>query len=180
MPFQRGEPRYLANPEPVRIETEFLAVFRPFLPSQGMEAGPIDPVAEGELAAVDQTRDLALGIFSEQQGRQELRAIGRYYLDEGGKRAEVAFVVHEENRHMGMAGFLLGELAVVAKRRGISGFWASVLADNRAMAGLFFAVGAEETHSSTEDGRDLKMSVDQILKSRKKFLERKMIQRFKR
>lgn len=133
-----------------------------------------------KLAAVDQTRDLALGIFSEQQGRQELRAIGRYYLDEGGKSAEVAFVVHEENRHMGMAGFLLGELAVVAKRRGISGFWASVLADNRAMAGLFFAVGAEETHSSTEDGRDLKMSVDQILKSRKKFLERKMIQRFKR
>jgi len=133
-----------------------------------------------KLAAVDQTKDLALGIFAERRGGQELRAIGRYYLDEGGKSAEVAFVVHEESRHMGLAGFLLGELAMVAKRRGISGFWASVLADNRAMAGLFLAVGAVETQSDMEGERDLKMSVDEILKPRKKFLERKMIRRFKR
>ena len=38
-----------------------------------------------KLAAVDQAQDLALGIFAEQHGRQELRAIGRYYLDAGGK-----------------------------------------------------------------------------------------------
>jgi hypothetical protein len=40
-----------------------------------------------------------------------------------------------------MAGFLLGELAEIANLRGVSTFWASVLPDNRAMAGLFLAAG---------------------------------------
>jgi acyl-CoA hydrolase len=133
-----------------------------------------------KLAAVDQTKDLALGLFSEEQGRQELRAIGRYYLDEGGKSAEVAFVVHEQSRHLGMAGFLLGELASVAKRRGIIEFWASVRAENRAMAQLFLAVGAVESPSDSAGERDLKMSVARILKPRKEFLERKMIRRLVR
>ena len=133
-----------------------------------------------KLAAVDQAKDLALGIFSELHGREELRAIGRYYLDDDKKSAEVAFVVHEENRHMGMAGFLLGELATVAKRRGIGEFWASVLADNRAMTGLFLAVGAVEGKSEMGGERDLRMSVERILKSRKKFLERKVIKRIER
>jgi len=133
-----------------------------------------------KLAAVDQTKDLALGIFAEQHGAQELRAIGRYYLDDDGKRAEVAFIVHEENRHMGIAGFLLGELAAVAKKRGITEFWASVLPDNRAMAGLFLAVGAVDSKSAVDGERDFRMSVERILKSRKKFLERKMIRRIER
>jgi acyl-CoA hydrolase/GNAT superfamily N-acetyltransferase len=133
-----------------------------------------------KLAAVDQTRDLALGVFAEQHGREELRAIGRYYLDGNGKSAEVAFVVHEGSRQMGIAGYLLGELAVVAKKRGISEFWASVLPDNRPMAGLFLAVGAVESKSGMDGDRELRMSVDRILKTRKKFLERKKIKRIER
>ena len=128
-----------------------------------------------KLAAVDQRRDLALGIFEECHGRQELRAIGRYYLDDDGKRAEVAFVVHEANRHSGMAGYLLGELAAIAKRRGVASFWASVLPDNRAMAGLFLAAGGMESKASMDEERSFEMSVDRILRSRKKFLERKNI-----
>lgn len=133
-----------------------------------------------KLAAVDQTKDLALGIFSDQRDRHELRAIGRYYLDESGLSAEVAFIVHEENRHMGIAGFLLGELAMVAKRRGVREFWASVLADNRAMSGVFLAVGAVETKKESDGGREMRMCVDGILKLHKKFLKRKMIVRIER
>ena len=129
-----------------------------------------------KLAAVDQTRDLALGIFAD----EELRAIARFYLDDGGKSAEVAFVVHESCRHAGIAGFLLGELAAVAKRRGIREFWASVLPDNRAMAGLFLAVGAVEAKAAAGEERDFRMSVEGILKSRRKFLERKQIYRIER
>ena len=133
-----------------------------------------------KLAAVDQRKDLALGIFSENRGTQELRAIGRYYLEDDGKRAEVAFVVHESTRHSGMAGFLLGELAAIAKRRGVATFWANVLPDNRAMAGLFLAVGGTEAKSSMDEERSFEMSVDRILRSRKAFLERKKIQRIER
>lgn len=134
-----------------------------------------------KLAAVDQRRDLALGIFEEAHGSQELRAIGRYYLEEDGKRAEVAFVVHETYRHLGMAGFLLGELASIAKQRGITGFWASVLPENRAMAGLFLAVGGTETKSSADDDeRSFEIPVEKILRTRKAFLVRKNITRIDR
>jgi len=133
-----------------------------------------------KLAAVEQSRDLALGLFAEQYGREELRAIGRYYLDEGGKSAEVAFIVHEESRKMGIAGYLLGELATVAKKRGITEFWASVLSENRAMAGLFLAVGAVESSSEMDGERELRMSVEEILETRSGFLERKKIKRLER
>ena len=129
-----------------------------------------------KLAAVDLTKDLALGIFAE----RELRAIGRYYLDDGGKSAEVAFIVHESNRHAGIAGFLLGELAVIAKRRGITEFWASVVPDNRAMAGLFLAAGAVESKSSAGDEREFRIPVARVLKARESFLKRKYISRIER
>jgi acyl-CoA hydrolase len=133
-----------------------------------------------KLTAVDQRRDLALGIFEEIHGRQELRAIGRYYLDEDGRSAEVAFVVHEATRHSGMAGYLLGELAAIAKRRGVISFWASVLPDNRAMAGLFLAAGDTESPSAADDERMFRMPVDKILRTREKFLKSKHIQRIER
>lgn len=128
-----------------------------------------------KLAAVDQRRDLALGLFEEIHGRQELRAIGRYYLEEDGKRAEVAFVVHEEHRHLGMAGFLLGELAVVAGKRKIASFWASVMPENRAMAGLFIAAGGVELRHARDDERGFEIQVSRILRSRAAFLKRKHI-----
>ena len=133
-----------------------------------------------KLAAVDQRRDLALGLFEEAHGRQELRAIGRYYLDADGKGAECAFVVHEGTRHAGMAGFLLGELAAVAEKRGVDFLWAGVMPENRAMAGLFLAAGGEEDKDGCEDGRMFRMPVAAILRSRPEFLQNKHIQRIDR
>jgi acyl-CoA hydrolase len=133
-----------------------------------------------KLAAVDQRKDLALGIFADCHGRQELRAIGRYYLEEDGKRAEVAFIVHETTRHSGMAGYLLGELASIAGHRGVTTFWANVLPENRAMAGLFLAAGGSEEGSPLDDERTFHMPVVKILATRAGFLERKKIQRIDR
>jgi acyl-CoA hydrolase/RimJ/RimL family protein N-acetyltransferase len=133
-----------------------------------------------KLAAVNQRRDLALGIFVEEHSREELRAIGRYYLDPDGNGAEVAFVVHEKARHSGMGGFLLGELSEVAKQRGVRELWASVMPENRAMAGLFLAAGGmEETHELNEE-RLFKIPVEAVLKSRAEFLEKKQIKRLER
>ncbi|RPJ33765.1 MAG: acetyl-CoA hydrolase/transferase family protein [Verrucomicrobiaceae bacterium] len=133
-----------------------------------------------KLTAVDQRRDLALGIFEEIHGRQELRAIGRYYLDANGMGAEVAFVVHEKTRHLGMAGFLLGELAAIATARGVRFFWASVLRENRAMAGLFRAAGGEESEGGEDGECGFRMPLDRILKARPAFLKNKHIQRIDR
>jgi hypothetical protein len=79
-----------------------------------------------------------------------------------------------------VAGFLLGELAETAKRRQIREFWASVLPDNRAMAGLFLAAGGSESGAAMDEERSFIVPVEAVLKSRKKFLERKNIQRLER
>ena len=52
--------------------------------------------------------------------------------------------------------------------------------DNRAMAGLFLAVGGCEAKSAIDEERTFTMPVDAILRGRKKFLERKSIQRIER
>jgi acyl-CoA hydrolase/RimJ/RimL family protein N-acetyltransferase len=130
-----------------------------------------------KLAAVDQTKDVALGLFADVKGRQELRAIGRYYLDEDGKSAEVAFIVHELTRRNGMAGFLLGELATVAKRRGIAELWATVLPRNHSMAALFLAAGATESARTDDDERCFRLNVERLVRKRKSFLASKNIHR---
>jgi len=127
-----------------------------------------------KLTAVDQRRDLALGLFDRADGREELRAIGRYYLDSGGRSAEVAFVVHEKCRQLGMAAFLLGKLAQVARKRKVGRFWASVLPENRAMKNLFRAVGGMVAPG--EGGEEnFEIPVEGILKAWPKFLKRKQI-----
>lgn len=129
-----------------------------------------------KLAAVDQAKDHALGLFSEQGGREELRAIGRFYLDPSGTAAEVAFVVHESTRRVGMAGFLLGELAQVAKKRGIAEFWASVLAENHGMASLFTRAGGNSSSGLGEE-REFHLPVSRILRWRNGYLAHKNIHR---
>jgi hypothetical protein len=79
-----------------------------------------------------------------------------------------------------MAGFLLGELAQVAQRRGVGEFWASVLPNNRAMAVVFTAVGGVEARMAMDEERSFKMSVAQIVAKREHFLERKHIRRIER
>jgi len=133
-----------------------------------------------KLAAVNPARDVALGIFIEKHGREELRAIGRYYLDDDGRRAEVAFVVHEATRRVGMAGFLLGELAVVAKRRGIEEFWANVMPNNRGMGRVFASAGGTEEQTAIGEERCFRMAVSRIVQDRRRFFERKQIRKLER
>ncbi|MBB5352341.1 acetoin utilization deacetylase AcuC-like enzyme/acyl-CoA hydrolase/RimJ/RimL family protein N-acetyltransferase [Haloferula luteola] len=116
-----------------------------------------------KLVGVDQSRDLALGIFEEiGLGREPvLRAVGRFYRD-GGEGAEVAFVVHDETRRMGMAGELFGELASVAKKRGIEEFWASVVPTNLPMIRLFDRFGGKAQRGDGE--WEYRLSVASVLR----------------
>ncbi len=112
-----------------------------------------------KLTAVDQRKDLALGLFERVGGRSEIRAIGRFYLDRSGESAEVAFIVHEKLRRLGIARFLLIELSRVAKERGVKKFWASVLKRNKPMSDLFLDCGAERESFLGEDSDEFWMDV---------------------
>ena len=116
-----------------------------------------------KLTSVDQSKDLAFALFEEHGHREVICAVGRFYRDPQGNSAEVAFVVGEQVRRLGMSRFLLRELARVAKQRGIKTFWASVLKRNKAMATLFTKYGAEKESHLGEDSDEFTMDVLTLL-----------------
>ena len=90
------------------------------------------------LVGVDQTRDLALGLFERaSDGEEVLHAVGRYLLDPAGRSAEMAFVVRESKRGLGICTTLLRTLLRIARRRGMSYLYAQVQADNAPMRSIF-------------------------------------------
>ncbi|MFC1671579.1 GNAT family N-acetyltransferase, partial [Planctomycetota bacterium] len=82
---------------------------------------------------VDHRTDVAIVATIPEAHGDEIIAIGRYYLDEGTNLAEVAFVVRDAWQKRGIGSFLLQHLVTIARRNGISGFTAEVLAQNRGM-----------------------------------------------
>jgi acyl-CoA hydrolase/GNAT superfamily N-acetyltransferase len=82
---------------------------------------------------VDYRNEMAIvGTLPEAYGDQII-AVGRYYLDPGTNRAEVAFIVRDNWQNRGIGTSLLKHLATMARGQGIAGFTAEVLVDNRAM-----------------------------------------------
>jgi acyl-CoA hydrolase/GNAT superfamily N-acetyltransferase len=82
---------------------------------------------------IDHRHDVAIvGTVPEAHG-ENIIAVGRYYLDPRTNRAEVAFTVRDEWQRRGIGTFLLKYLITLARRHGIAGFTAEVLAENKAM-----------------------------------------------
>ncbi len=120
-----------------------------------------------KLTSVDQSVDAAFALFEEHGHRQEICAVGRFYCDPSRNSAEVAFVVGEKTRRLGMSLFLLGELTSVAHQRGIGSLWASVLKRNKAMAALFEKLGATKESQLGEDSDEYVMDVGKLHKALK-------------
>lgn len=97
-----------------------------------------------ELVGINQNRDLALAVVELQGPRQLIHAVGRYYLDRDGKAAEMAFVVSESKRRLGMASILLERMIEIARDRRLERLWAQVDRDNAPMLSLFRRYKAEE------------------------------------
>jgi GNAT superfamily N-acetyltransferase len=77
-----------------------------------------------------------------------LIAVARFDRHEGTSEAEVAFVVADEYQHHGIGSFLLDELVVAARERGISTFLADTLSENHTMLGVFLHAGFKvQTHT---------------------------------
>lgn len=93
------------------------------------------------LVNVDQTRDRALGIFAAPPVEETLLAVGRYCLDASGEAAELAFVVRENMRGLGMGTALLRLLIQTARTRGLARLWAQTNNHNADMLGIFRRAG---------------------------------------
>jgi GNAT superfamily N-acetyltransferase len=93
------------------------------------------------LVNVDQARDCALGIFAAPPAEETLLAVGRYCLDTSGDAAELAFVVREDLRGLGMGTTLLRQLIATARTRGLARLWAQTNNHNADMLGIFRRAG---------------------------------------
>ncbi len=104
----------------------------------GYQISEMTPERAHGLVGVDQTRDVALGVFERApDGEDVLHAVGRYLLDPTGRTAEMAFVVRENKRGLGICTALLRLLLQTARARGLGYLCAQVQADNAPMLAAF-------------------------------------------
>ncbi len=94
-----------------------------------------------QLTNIDYHKDLAIvGVVPGVSG-DEIVAIGQYFLDPKTQVAEVAFLVQDEWQQKGMGTLLLEYITKVAKQRGVKGFSAKVLPNNKPMLAIFYSSG---------------------------------------
>jgi acyl-CoA hydrolase/RimJ/RimL family protein N-acetyltransferase len=89
----------------------------------------------------DYDEEMAITGLVQDEDREQIIAVGRYYLDRSSNLAEIAFMVHEHYHNKQIGTFLLQYLIQIAKNRGISGFKAAVLAENKIMMRVIHKCG---------------------------------------
>jgi len=89
----------------------------------------------------DYDEDMAIAGLIKHEDQDQIIAVGRYYLNRSTNLAELAFIVHEHYQNRGIGTFLLCYLAEIAKSRGICGFSAEILAENRIMLHVIHKCG---------------------------------------
>jgi len=108
-----------------------------------------------QLVSVDQLTEPALAIVDADE-TEAIRAIGRYYFDPETKSAEIAIVVAESYRRLGLARLLLNTLTSLARSRGVKALHAYVLTTDAPVLLLLKSAGFVP-EGSTADG-DLKLT----------------------
>ena len=112
-----------------------------------------------ELVVIDYTREVAILVFTTHDEKKEfILGVGRYYIDSEMHTAEVAFAVRDDYQKQGIGTELLAYLTYLAKREGLLGFTAEVLAENRPMLHTFEKGGFDISKTTTAGLCELKMT----------------------
>jgi acyl-CoA hydrolase/GNAT superfamily N-acetyltransferase len=112
-----------------------------------------------DLVIIDYTREVALLVFTTHDEKKELiLGVGRYYIDPEMHTAEVAFAVRDDYQKQGIGTELLAYLTYLAKREGLLGFTAEVLAENRPMLHTFEKGGFDIKKTTVAGLCELKMT----------------------
>lgn len=94
-----------------------------------------------KFAVIDYTRYMVILATIQEGAREEVVAIAQYSINEADHTAEVAFAVRDDYQNKGIGKQLLSYLTTLARKNGILGFTASMLADNHRMLHLFKKMG---------------------------------------
>ena len=86
---------------------------------------------------IDYSKEVLMLAIIERQGVEEIAGIGQYIIDKDTHTAAAAFLVGDTWQNRGVGIVLLEYLTEIAKKDGLLGFSATVLAENKAMLHLF-------------------------------------------
>ena len=86
---------------------------------------------------IDYTKEMLIFAIVERQGVEEIVGMGQYIIDADRHMAEASFLVGDTWQNRGIGIVLIEYLTELAKRDGLLGFSATVLAENTAMLRLF-------------------------------------------
>jgi len=100
---------------------------------------------------VDYSHDMAIIGLIQDTGGEQIIGVGRYYLNQANNRAELSFLVRDDWQLKGIGTDLMEIMTDIAKKRGISGFDASVLATNHNMLAVFYNSGYKVTTKREDD-----------------------------
>lgn len=94
-----------------------------------------------KFVVINYTKEMVILAVLQNEEKEEIVGLGQYFIDENTHTAEVAFVVRDDCQKQGIGAELLNYLIYLAKRKGLHGFTASVLTDNKPMLTLFEHTG---------------------------------------
>lgn len=121
-----------------------------------------------QFVVINYTRDMIiLAILKEDEEKEEVVGIGQYSVDEASHTADVAFAVRDDYQGQGIGAQLLSYLTFLAKKRGLLGFTADVLADNWRMLHLFEKMGFDIKKKLEAGTYELHMSFKRDVKENK-------------
>ncbi len=96
-----------------------------------------------EFVVIDYSKDMVVLATVHEGKREVVVGMGEYVLDPKTRLAEVAFAVQDDWQGQGIGSQLLAHITVLAKKQGLRGFTATVLAENQAMLTLFERMDVE-------------------------------------
>ena len=86
---------------------------------------------------IDYSKEILMLAMMERQGMEELVGMGQYVIDADTHTASASFLVGDVWQNRGIGIVLLEYLTEIAKKDGLLGFSAMVLAENKPMLRLF-------------------------------------------
>ncbi|MEO7066832.1 MAG: GNAT family N-acetyltransferase [Rhodanobacter sp.] len=109
------------------------------------------PMAQ-RLARIDPALETALVLVDETVSPEEIRGVGRLYLDKVTDNAEFSVLVEQKWARSGLGALLMQRLVDDGRRRGISEIWGCVLQENRPMLELCKELGFSRHLMANEPG----------------------------
>ncbi|MBM3495958.1 MAG: GNAT family N-acetyltransferase [Armatimonadetes bacterium] len=106
------------------------------------------------LVNVDYDQEMAIVVVTRSGAREELLGVGRYFVDQETRIAEMAFTVRDDWHDRGLGSLLMTKLLDVGRGLGLAGVEAYTQSDNHRMITIlirsgFAAIGEEEEDNTT-------------------------------